>query len=115
MRAYAKGRRCAIKKKAARILTALVQALLRQSYFEQSYFEQTWAKEWHHCPGAQIVGAAPAPVPQAHLAVACLPSAQAPNMRLCAWVACANPTDITIANSAIAKLFNIISSSLVIR
>jgi hypothetical protein len=39
----------------------------------QRYLEQTW-----------IVGAAPAPVPQAHLAVACWPSAQAPSMCLCA-------------------------------
>jgi len=51
------------------------------------YFEQTCAKEWHHCPLSQIALAAPAPVPQRHLAIACWPSAQAAIMGLCAWVA----------------------------
>jgi hypothetical protein len=76
------------------------------------YFEQTCAMEWHHCPFSQIARAAPAPVPQRHLAVACWPSAQAAIMGLCAWVALAIPTDTTIANIATAKVFNIVSSSL---
>ena len=48
------------------------------------YFEQTCAKEWHHCPFSQIDRAAPAPVPQRHLALACWPSAQVAIMGLCA-------------------------------
>jgi hypothetical protein len=53
----------------------------------EPYFEQTCAMEWHHCPFSQIARAAPAPVPQRHLAVACWPSAQAAIIGLCAWVA----------------------------
>src|SRR5215472_11922488 len=76
------------------------------------YFVHTCAKEWHHCPFSQIVRAAPAPVPQRHLAVACWPSPQAAIMGLYRWAAWANPIDMAIANSATAKVFNMISSSL---
>jgi hypothetical protein len=76
------------------------------------YFPQTCAMEWHHCPLSQINRAAPAPVPQRHLAVACWPSAQPAIIGLCAWVALATPTDMAIANSATVKVFNILSSSL---
>lgn len=69
--------------------------------------------EWHHSPLLQIIRAAPAPVPQRHLAVACWPSAQPAIIGLCAWVALATPTDMLTANRATVKVFNILASSLI--
>ena len=67
-------------------------------------------KEWHHCPCLHSNAWPMAAGPQAHVAAACPPSAQAGILRIFAW---ANPTDMVIASSATAKVFSTVSSSLV--
>ena len=75
------------------------------------YCVQAFAKEWHHWPLWQSIGWPLGVVPQAHVTVACWPSAHPGIMCLCIClipIAWANPAVIPIVSSIVVQVFGMV-------